>query len=520
MIRVWLVLVVVAISARIARADVERYALIVSNNLGDGDEQRLRYANDDAQRLHDTLRDLGGFRPENMLVLRDESATTVRRGLISLNDRIRTQTVSGRQSELLVYYSGHADELALHLGRTSLELAELEQLVRGSSATLRILILDSCRSGGLTHVKGGVIAPGFTIALDQRIPGDGLIFWTASAESESAQESEELRGSFFTHYLVSGLLGAADLDGDEQVTLGEAYAYAYENTLRATSRTLAGSQHPTFHYELGGEGEVVLAMLGRTRAHRASIRFPEGKSYLVMRDGQDGAVVAEIGAHDRARRLSVRPGRYFVRGRGTDFLLEGMVTLAVAEDRELQDAQLDRIAYAQLVRKGRGERTRATSLHGGYALRTALWSGASPCQGPFVGAAFALRTLTLEPRLGACRGSFDNAFLAAHTDELDLEVRAAHVWDVDRVALAVGVGVGGSLLRDVFTTDNAPDSRNALAAHLGVSGGATTELVQGFYGGIELEAMTYFFHQQTMDATQVASPFALRISVLLLGKRW
>src|SRR5262249_26956603 len=157
---------------------------------------------------------------------------------------------------------------------------------------------------------------------------------TATSESESAQESDALQGSFFTHYLVSGLLGAADGDGDGNVTLGEAYQYAYDNTLRATSRTLAGTQHPTFHYELGGQGEVVLTSQARATPDRAAIRFPPDKSYLLIRNGEDGPVVAEVGAHDRRRRLSVKPGRYFVRGRGAEFLLEGTVVLGPGEDRE------------------------------------------------------------------------------------------------------------------------------------------------------------------------------------------
>ena len=37
----------------------------------------------------------------------------------------------------------------------------------------------------------------------------------------------------------------------------------------------------------------------------------------------DGPVVGEIGRADRVRRLSVRAGSYFVRGRGADVLLEG-----------------------------------------------------------------------------------------------------------------------------------------------------------------------------------------------------
>jgi hypothetical protein len=518
--RAVLAVAVLAGLAGAAHAEVERYALLIGNNAGDSDEQRLRYAEDDARRLHEVLRELGGFRPENMLLLGGEGAETVRRALISLNDRIRTHTDSGSQSELLVYYSGHADQTALHLGGTSLELIQLQQLVRGSSASLRVLILDACRSGAPTRTKGGTIQPGFGIALDQRIPAEGVVFWTASAESESAQESDALRGSFFTHYLVSGLLGAADVDSDSRVTLGEAYRYAYDNTLRATSRTLSGTQHPTFHYELGGQHEVVLTTLNRANEPRAVVRFPAGKSYLLIRGSEDGAIVAEVGAHDRTRRLSVKPGRYFVRGRGRDFLLEGTLSLRAGVDHEVRELELERIEYARLVRKGHATLRHASSVQAGYALRTALWSGASACHGVFAGYAIDLRFLSLAPRLAACRGTSDNAFLRATTDELDLEIRGSRSWDIGSVAINVGVNLGGSLLRQEFSSDGVAPSRNALAAHLGVLAGTTVELVQGFYGGIEIDAMTYFFQQQAMGRSETAAPFAMRFNVLLLGKRW
>ena len=87
MTRAWLVtaLAVGWFAPRAARADVERYAVIVGNNAGDSDEQRLRYAEDDARRIYEVLRELGGFRPENMLLLRSEDAQSIRRSLISIN---------------------------------------------------------------------------------------------------------------------------------------------------------------------------------------------------------------------------------------------------------------------------------------------------------------------------------------------------------------------------------------------------------------------------------------------------
>ena len=510
------------VSSRPAAADVERYALIIGNNAGEVDEPRLRYAEDDAGRIHDVMRQLGGFRPENMVILRAEDAATARRALISLNDRIRTQTTGGAHSELLVYYSGHADQTALHLGRSAFELAELEQLVRGSAASLRLLILDSCRSGALTRVKGGAIVPAFAISIDRRLASDGVIFLAASSASEDAQESDAVHGSFFTHYLVSGLLGAADQDGDGNVTLAEAYQYTYENTLRASSRTLSGTQHPTFHYELGGQDAVVLTTLGRAGGGRASVEFPDGKSYLVMRGSSEGTIVAEVGAYDRARRLSVEPGRYFVRGRGADFLLEGAVDVKPAERRRVREDELERIEYARLVRKGGTQRRSASSVHAGYSIRTPLESGDGACQGAVAGYALDLHFVSIGPRIGACRSGFDNMFLRARTDELDLELRGLHAWDIGRTAIGVGVGAGGAWLHQAFSIDARAPDRTALAAHIGVVVGASVDLVHGFYSGLEVDAVTYFFQHREAGTSAVdnRTAFALRFDALLLGRRW
>src|SRR5262249_21875771 len=239
-----------------AAAQVERFAVVVGNDAGQPPDAALAYAETDAARMASVLQEVGGVRPENLVLLRGQDAATARRTLIAVNDRVRA---SAGQTVLIVYYSGHADAGALHLGATSLELPELEQLVRGSAASFRLLILDACRSGALTRVKGGTAIPPFDIRLGERVAGEAAVFLTSSSASEDSQESDAIKGSFFTHALVSGLLGAADENGDGKVTLDEAYRYAYESTLRASSRSLAGVQHPTFEYEVRGQGDVVLA---------------------------------------------------------------------------------------------------------------------------------------------------------------------------------------------------------------------------------------------------------------------
>ncbi|APR78998.1 Serine/threonine protein kinase [Minicystis rosea] len=496
-----------------AWARIERFAVIIGNNVGTAGDVELRYAESDASRVHDVLKDLGGFPAANMVLLKGENADAVRTTLITMNDRIRQATAAAdTQVIAVVYYSGHADAAALHLGATTLELVQLEQLVRGSAASFRVLVLDACRSGALTRVKGGSAAPPIPIRIDHRLAGEGVVFLTASSANEDAQESDALKASFFTHYFVSGLMGAADEDGDGDVELEEAYRHAYANTLRSSSRTFAGTQHPTFRYELRGHGKMVLTSLASAAAGRATLEVPAGRSYLILAGGSGGAVVAEVSERDTGRKISVKPGTYFVRGRDKDYLLEGSVTLGAGEAAVAGDAALTRVAYARLVRKGQA---RAGLVHGpqaGYRMRMPLWKGASPCHGFFAGYAVETEHLSVSPRLGACRGGFSNAFLSASTDELDLSVRVAHAWDLPIVSLDLGVSAGAALLHESFTTRGLAPPRTSFAGHVGAGLGVSVDLPIGFYLLGEVAAETYFFRQQDSDTntSAITTAFAVR----------
>lgn len=290
----WLVRLVVLVTAsfvaRTASADIERFGVFIGNDRGAPGDVPLRYAGTDAERVRDVLQDIGDLPATNVVFLREQDAATVRRALIAMNDRIRARSAQpDTQIVLFVYYSGHADASALHLGASRLDIPELEQIVRGSAAHFRVLVLDACRSGVVTRTKGGQRAPAFSVKLGDKLDGQGVVFLTSTAANEDAQESDDLKGSFFTHYFTSGLVGAADADGDGRVQLDEAYSYAYDATLRATSSTWAGSQHPSFRYELGGQGRIPLTTL--KSAARGVLAFPRDRAYFVFRGSQNGPIV-------------------------------------------------------------------------------------------------------------------------------------------------------------------------------------------------------------------------------------
>ncbi|MEO8704004.1 MAG: caspase family protein [Kofleriaceae bacterium] len=498
-----------------ARADTERYAVIIGHNTGAADEQRLKFAETDAPREGELLGEIGGIPDENQVVLRGKTSDQVRRALISTNERIRVGQRAGHEAVLVVYYSGHGDADALHLGDTRFALRELEALVRGSSAQVRILVIDSCRSGSVTRVKGGRPGPPLALAAGiDEVPGEGVIVLTASTAGEDAQESDALAGSFFTHYLLSALRGAADDDGDQVITVAEAFAYTRSQTILASSRTLSGTQHPTFHYDLRGRAEIALTDLGAAKG-RGKLTLPDDATWIISRGA---SVVGEIAVGAKRRTLSLRPGTYFVRGRAREALFEG--TAVVDPDRETRvaTASLERSTYAKLVRKGRGEILSFVSGPlAGPLVQTTIVDGGSPCLGGLVGWTFVRADLALSPRLAGCRGEFSNRTLTATADVLALDLRAAKVWDLSRFAIDLGVTVGGELLQERFTTRGIAPTRTTFAAHLDVGVGISRPIGARSYVAAELAAQTHFFTVEDQAGTQdLVARFALR-GVLLLG---
>jgi hypothetical protein len=494
---------------------VQRYAVIIGANSGAADEQKLRFAESDASRVAELLGEVGGVPDENQVVLRSKDADQVRRALIATNERIRTEQQAGHDTLLFVYYSGHGDADALHLGDTRLALRELEALVRGSSASVRMLVIDSCRSGTVTRVKGGKADAPLELSNDvAELPGEGVIVLTASTAGEDAQESDDLGGSFFTHYLISALRGAADDNSDQLVTVAEAFGYTREQTILASSRTLSGTQHPTFHYDLRGRADVTLTELGVKG--RGRLTLPNDATWLVIRSGAN--VVGEITAEGKRRSLSLRPGKYTVRGRTREALLEGSVTIEADRETVVDSTKLERSTYAHLVRKGKGDILgHVAGPIVGPMLQTAVIEGASPCVGGLVGWMYTRADLTLSPRLAGCRGTFSNRTLDANTDALALDLQVAKAWDVSRLTFALAITGGGELLRETFDTRGLAPTRTSVAGHLDAGGSIAVPIVARAYLTAEVAAQTHFLSIEEQDGSKaMTARFTLR-SLLAVG---
>jgi len=342
--------ILLLLAALPAPAAERRFAVVAGQPDGGPGTQRLRYAERDARRMHAILTRLGGVAEEDGLLLLSPDAGEVLQALDALTARSRAARARGDETLLLVYYSGHAKDGELRLGRSRLPLSDLRVRLEAAPSDVRIALLDSCQAGAITRAKGARKAPAFDVSRAGAEGPRGLVLIASSSASEDSQESDYIGGSFFTHYLASGLLGDADSSGDGKVTLGEAYAYAYARTVASTADTAGGVQHPVYHYDLGGSGDVVLTEV----AGAASLQLaaPMEGHYVVLDSG--GRAVAEVAKSAGApRRLALPPGSYTVKKRlaAGDALLVGDVTLAKGVT-DLEEGRMKRVSLSRDPQKG------------------------------------------------------------------------------------------------------------------------------------------------------------------------
>ena len=440
----WLVL---GLSGGSAQALPEQtFIITIGNNRGDASDIELLYAERDAREFSEVLRRQGNVSSDRVRLLLDENADTVRRTLLGINAGLRVQNEGQRPTTaILVFYSGHADAEALHLRGTHLPFDEIRDLVKSSPATIRLLVVDACRSGTATRVKGVRAAPEFKIDLENRVEAEGTAILTSSTADESSQESDRLRASFFSHHLVNALRGAADRNGDGRVTLSEAYDYTYAQTLLSSGRTMS-IQHPTYSYDVKGSGDLVLTQVADAQRGGSRLRLSSASSYVITDEKESGNVIAEFTTlRDRAL-ISLPRGRYFVQRRGALEYREYQLTLGPSAEVDLEQQPYRSVRYDQLVRKRGGVRR---SIHGimlMFGARGEVLSGEGVTPNLVLGYSADLPWFTISGRLRGDTASWISADggLTTRRYELGLSLLIERYIDLPWFSLSFGILAEGN----------------------------------------------------------------------------
>ncbi len=314
--------------ARSAEAkNIRRFAVVVGANNGGPGRVLLRYAVSDADTMMNVMKSIGGVSDNDSLLLINPD----RRIFISAINKIRNEILGARQGndriEFIFYYSGHSDDEAILLGGEKIMYKELKDGIRNIPADVRIAILDSCSSGAFTRVKGGKFKPPFILDSSFNMKGDA--FMTSSSSNEASQESDSIKGSFFTYYLVTGLRGAADMIQDGRITLNEAYQYAYNETLARTEKTIGGAQHPNYDIQMTGTGDVVITNFKQKTSGLVLEKKISGDVYI---RNSDNILVAELHKpYGRELEVALPEGSYNLVNQIDNNILEARINVSPGE---------------------------------------------------------------------------------------------------------------------------------------------------------------------------------------------
>ena len=142
-----------------------------------------------------------------------------------------------------LYFAAY-DTSASNIRGTGLANADVEQAVRDADVKHVLFLADTCHSGGVGLSGRRGVAAVETHRLEASLAGarPGSAILSASRGAELSQEDAKWGGGHgvFTHFVLTGMAGAADDNHDKLVTVSELYDFVYARVKDATS----GAQHP------------------------------------------------------------------------------------------------------------------------------------------------------------------------------------------------------------------------------------------------------------------------------------
>jgi len=268
MVRLGMILVLVLATARASSAAVGESvcAIIIGNNAAPNgpdveDLPTLRYADDDAVRYYHFLepisrgvvllsvldRETQRRYPTVANTAEPPTLENLKHAVAKIDEQIGRDRAVGKKPVLFVVFSGHGGRmpdgsgfLAMLDGRLTRERF-YRDLLANIPTYLTHLVIDACYAGALVGTRGvfgdpnkETDAKSVSIALQQakrlidddvlaRLPNVGVL--AAAGSSQQAHEWEPIQAGVFTHELLSGLRGAADVNGDGEITYSEIHAF-------------------------------------------------------------------------------------------------------------------------------------------------------------------------------------------------------------------------------------------------------------------------------------------------------
>jgi uncharacterized caspase-like protein len=235
--------------------------------------RNLKYAVNDALAFQYYLRDYIGVVKENIFFLSNQDAT---RGNIQSLLGTKLKRKASKEDTVIIFYAGHGavetdpsspdgdgfekyllpyDANLNDLYTSAISMDEVRKIFMRISADRLIFIADTCysgASGGRTMMASKTRANLSDKFYERISKGKGRVIISSCSANEVSKEDDKLQHGIFSYFMLEGLKGQADHDGDGIITVSELFSYISRKVPEASAQ----DQHPVKKGET--EGELVI----------------------------------------------------------------------------------------------------------------------------------------------------------------------------------------------------------------------------------------------------------------------
>jgi hypothetical protein len=228
------------------------------------------WAESDAGSFYDYAQNALGISADRIKLITGSDSSEA--GIWKSVERWLPTVVDRNKSDVYLYFAGHglasADGNNAYLipwdgdpdllERTSILRSELIDGLKDLNAANVTLFMDTCYSGKARGGKGTLVADSRGLRIVKKdtlynLPNNFTLF-AAAANDETASSHPSLKHGLFSYWMMRGLGGDADSNGDRKITNGELHAFINKNVQKS-----AVSMGRKQHSQLVGDKDKVIA---------------------------------------------------------------------------------------------------------------------------------------------------------------------------------------------------------------------------------------------------------------------
>lgn len=141
---------------------------------------------------------------------------------------------AGADDAIVFYFSGHGYAGGFCAYDGMLSFSDVRKAMSVSKCPTKMIFADTCQSGGMRAEAQS------SASVSSAAKKANVMLFLSSRTDENSQERRDMDNGVFTTYLLEGLGGSADANGNRRITARELFDYVSQSVIKATG----GKQHP------------------------------------------------------------------------------------------------------------------------------------------------------------------------------------------------------------------------------------------------------------------------------------